>query len=70
MNRCYVCDEEISAVASYIDPNTGNEHPERVFCKSHPVSKKHSNLLRCKKCNELVSPRFPVCLCGYGEASL
>ena len=24
----------------------------------------------CKKCNTLVSPRFPVCLCGYGRATL
>ncbi|KKL60209.1 hypothetical protein LCGC14_2207610 [marine sediment metagenome] len=24
----------------------------------------------CKKCNTLISPRFPVCLCGYGEATL
>ena len=24
----------------------------------------------CKKCNTLISPNFPVCLCGYGEATL
>ena len=24
----------------------------------------------CKKCNTLISPRFPVCLCGYGKATL
>ena len=24
----------------------------------------------CKECNTLISPNFPVCLCGYGEATL
>ena len=34
------------------------------------IDELNAGLLRCKKCNQLVTARFPVCLCGYGAASL
>ena len=33
------------------------------------IDELNQGIIRCAKCNELVSPRLPVCLCGYGEAT-
>ena len=34
------------------------------------IAEFNMGVLRCARCNQLVSARFPVCLCGYAAADI
>ncbi len=62
--KCYICEKELTVSESFIDP----ERPWRILCTAHRALIR-SYLIRCKECHQLVTGRFPVCPCGYEEAT-